>query len=113
MPYYLMLTKLTDAGRKTIREHPEPVEEINREIEQMAPDARVVSQWFLLGPYDFASIVQAPDNWHMSFIAMELGSRGILETLTMPALQIQDFITFMKAEGQVAYRRRKPSSASG
>ena len=33
MPDYLMLTKLTERGRKTIREHPERVEEVNREVE--------------------------------------------------------------------------------
>ena len=35
MPHYLMLTKLTELGRKTVREHPERVEEVNREVERM------------------------------------------------------------------------------
>lgn len=104
MPYYLMLTKLTERGRKTIREHPERILEVNREVESMGAEAKVVSQWSLLGPYDFATIVYAPDNWCMSFVALDLGSRGTVETLTMPALRIEDFISFMKAEDKAAHR---------
>ncbi len=97
MAYYLMLTKLTEQGRRTIRDNPDRIKEVNREIEGMASNAKVTAQWFLLGPYDFASIVEAPDNWNMSRIAMELGARGTVETLTMPALRIEDFITFMES----------------
>ena len=103
MAYYLMLTKLTEQGRRTIRDNPARIQEVNHEIEGMAPNVKVTAQWFLLGPYDFASIIDAPDNWNMSKIAMELGARGTVETLTMPALRIEDFITFMQqpaARGQ-------------
>ena len=105
MPHYLMLAKLTERGRKTIREHPERVEEVNREVERMVQGVHVLHQWFLLGPYDFATIIQAPDNWNASFIAMEMGSRGTVETLTMPAMNIEHFVTFMKAEDKAAHIR--------
>ena len=36
-------------------------------------------QWFLLDLYDFATIIQASDNWSANFIAMEMGSRGTVE----------------------------------
>ena len=96
MAYYLMLSKLTERGRRTVRDNPARIQEVNREVEGMASNAKVVAQWFLLGPYDFATIIEAPDNWHMSKIAMQLGSRGSIETLTMPALRVEDFITFMQ-----------------
>ena len=96
MAYYLMLSKLTERGRRTIRDNPARIQEVNREIEGMASNTKVTAQWFLLGPYDFATIIEAPDNWNMSKIAMELGARGTVETLTMPALRIEDFITFMQ-----------------
>ncbi|MBM3943120.1 MAG: GYD domain-containing protein [SAR202 cluster bacterium] len=105
MAYYLMLTKLTERGRKSLREHPERCQELNREIESMMDGVKVTAQWFLLGPYDFASIIQAPDNWNMSFIAMEIGSRGTVETLTMPAMRVEDFISFMRAEDKVSHIR--------
>ena len=97
MSYYLMLSKLTERGRRTIRDNPARIQEVTREVEGMASNAKVVAQWYLLGPYDFATIVEAPDNWNMSKIAMELGARGTMETLTMPALRTEDFITFMQS----------------
>jgi uncharacterized protein with GYD domain len=33
MSHYLMLIKLAERVRKTVREHPERVEEVNREVE--------------------------------------------------------------------------------
>ena len=105
MPHYLMLTKLTERGRKTVREHPERVQEVNQEVERMVQGVKVMQQWFLLGPYDFATMIQAPDNWNASFIAMEMGSRGTVETITMPAMRIEDFVTFMKAEDKATHIR--------
>ena len=105
MPHYLMLTKLTERGRKTVREHPERVQEVNQEVERMVQGVKVMQQWFLLGPYDFATMIQAPDNWSASFIAMEMGSRGTVETVTMPAMRMDDFVTFMRAEDKAAHIR--------
>ncbi len=98
MAYYLMLSKLTERGRRTIRDNPARIQEVNREVEGMASNAKVVAQWFLMGPYDFATIIEAPDNWTMSQITIQLGARGTMETLTMPAQRIEDFITFMQPE---------------
>src|SRR5438045_3796775 len=47
MATFIMLTRLTDEGARTIRARPEHVKEVNLEIEQMG--ARVVSQWAALG----------------------------------------------------------------
>jgi uncharacterized protein with GYD domain len=107
MAYYLMLSKLTDRGRKTVNENPGRIREVNQEVESMAPNAKVVAQWFLLGPYDFASIIEAPDNWNMSTIALELGARGTIETLTMPALRIEDFISFMESRERARQHRSR------
>jgi len=35
MATYVMLTNLTDEGRKTIRENPERIKEVNKEVEAM------------------------------------------------------------------------------
>jgi len=34
MPYYVILSTLTDEGRETLKEKPERVLEVNREIEK-------------------------------------------------------------------------------
>ena len=94
MPVYVMLTTLTDEGRKTIKEKPERIKEVNQEVEAMG--AKLMAQYALLGPYDFVNILDAPGNEAISKLAVELGSRGTLQTLTMAALDVDDFIASLK-----------------
>ena len=94
MPTYVMLTTLTDEGRKTIKNNPERIQDVNKEVEAMG--IRIVSQLSLLGPYDFINILDAPDNEAVVKLAVELGSRGTLQTLTMAAMPIEKLIETLK-----------------
>jgi len=94
MPVYIMLTTLTDEGRKTIKAKPERIKEVNREVEAMG--AKILAQYALLGPYDFANILEAPSNEAISRVAIELGSRGTLQTMTLAAMEMDEFIKVMK-----------------
>lgn len=95
MPYFVMLTKLTDDGRSTVKSKPSRIREVNKEVEEMGVE--IVAQYFLLGPYDFINILRAPDHWNVARVSMELGSRGTLEIMTMPAMGVDEFITYMEA----------------
>ena len=90
MPYYVMLTKLTEQGRKTIVKNPGRIWEVNREVEEMG--AKIVAQYGLLGPYDFINILDAPSNEVIARVAAQLGSRGTIEPLTMAALTMEELI---------------------
>lgn len=94
MPLYLMLTKLTEEGRKTIKSRPSRLKEVNKEVEKMGVE--ILAQYFLLGQYDFANILRAPDEWSIARVALELGARGTLETMTIPAMQIDDMIAYIE-----------------
>lgn len=96
MPMYVMLTNLTDEGRKTLKECPERIKDVNIEVEYMG--ANLISQYALMGPYDFVNILEAPDNETMSRIAVELGSRGTLQAMTLAAIPIDDFIRGLEKE---------------
>lgn len=96
MATYIMLSTLTDEGRGTIQERPERITEVNKEIEAMG--ARLVSQWAVLGPYDFVNIVEAPDNETIARLSVNLGSRGTVQFLTMPALDVDDFISALQRD---------------
>jgi len=89
-----MLTTLTDEGRKTITENPARIKEVNREVEAMG--AKVLAQYALLGPYDFVNIIEAPSNEAVSKVAITLGSRGTLQTMTMAAMDIDAFVGSLK-----------------
>jgi uncharacterized protein with GYD domain len=84
-----MLTTLTDEGRKTIKDNPKRIKQVNKEVEAMG--VKVIAQYALLGPYDFVNILEAPDNKTVSKVAVELGSRGTLQTMTMAAMPIDEF----------------------
>jgi len=90
MALYVMFTTLTDEGRKTIKDKPKRIKEVNKEVEAMG--VKIVAQYALLGLYDFINILEAPDNITVSKVAVELGSRGTLQTMTMPAMTLDEFI---------------------
>jgi uncharacterized protein with GYD domain len=94
MPVYVMLTNLTDEGRKTVKEKPERIKEVNREVEKMG--VKIISQYALLGGYDFVNLIEAPDNQAIAKVAVDLGSRGTLQTTTLPALTVDEFINMLK-----------------
>lgn len=95
MAVYVVLSRLTDEGRKTIKTKPERVKEVNEEISKMG--ARILHQFALLGEYDFLNILEAEDNATISKIMVDLGSRGTLETNTLSAIPIDDFLAGLKS----------------
>jgi uncharacterized protein with GYD domain len=94
MPIYVMLTNLTDEGRKTVKEKPERIKEVNKEVEKMG--VKILGQYALLGAYDFVNILEAPDNKVIARVAVELSSRGTLQTTTLAALSVDEFINMLK-----------------
>ena len=94
MSIYVMLTTLTDEGRKTVKENPQRIKDVNKEVEAMG--VKILAQYALLGQYDFINIIEAPNNEVISKVAVELGSRGTLHTLTLTAIDLDDFIATMK-----------------
>ena len=94
MATYVLLSTLTDEGRKTIKGRPERIQEVNKEIEAMG--AKVVDQYAVLGPYDFVSVVEAVDNEAVARISVELGARGTVQIMTLPAIPIPTFIERLK-----------------
>ena len=94
MAIYVLLSNLTDEGRKTLKERPERLKEVNQEVERMG--ARVLTQYAVLGSFDFVNIVEAPSNEVIARISVELGSRGTLQLTTMPAMSIDAFMQMIR-----------------
>jgi uncharacterized protein with GYD domain len=90
MPTYVMLTTLTPEGVQTVKNNPNRIREVNKEIESLG--ASVKAQWATLGQYDFVNVVEAPDEATMARVSMELGSRGTARYESLAAIPIDDFI---------------------
>ena len=94
MPIYILMSTLTDEGWKTVKDKPERIKEVNRELEKYG--VKVLYQYATLGPYDFVNVVDAPDNKTIAKISIELGSRGTIQIKSMPAIPIDEFIAAVK-----------------
>jgi uncharacterized protein with GYD domain len=91
MPLYVMLTRLTTEGRKSILNNPRRTFEVNKEVEQMG--AKVVAQYSVIGgTFDFLNVIEAPNNLVISRVASSLGARGTIEPTIMPAMNMQEYI---------------------
>ena len=90
MGLYIMLSTLSESGRKVLRERPGWIRKVNADVQRMG--ARVVSQYAVLGPYDFVSVIEAPDNATISRVSVELGARGGAAGMTMAAIPLDEFI---------------------
>jgi uncharacterized protein with GYD domain len=94
MGIYIMLSKLTPEGRKTIKERPGRIKEVDQELEAMG--MRVIKQYATLGPYDFINIVEARDNETVGKVSVDLCSRGTVEIMTLAAIPVEKFISSLK-----------------
>jgi uncharacterized protein with GYD domain len=89
MAVFIMLTKLTPNGVRTLKDNPGRVHEVNKEVEQLG--VKVLDQWATLGEYDFVSVLEADDERAMAKVSVELGSRGTTSNETMAAIPAEDF----------------------
>ena len=108
MARYLLLSTLTSEGRRTLHQYPERVGEVNKEI--AAFGCEVVDQYALLGPYDFVTVVEAPDNETIAHLSVDLGSRGSVSILTLPAIPLEAFLA--KLQGTEHLGRGETVSAA-
>ena len=94
MPTYILLSNLTDDGAKALKAKPKRLQEVNKEIERFG--AKVTAQYAVLGPYDFVSVVECPDNETIARVSVELASRGSIRLMTLAATPVANFIRTLK-----------------
>jgi uncharacterized protein with GYD domain len=97
MPTYVMLTTLGPDGWATVREHPERIREVTQEVEGMG--LKVLTQYALMGQYDFLNVIEAPDEATMARAAITLAARGTMRTTTFQAVSVDELVASLKSEG--------------
>ncbi|MDQ3960120.1 MAG: GYD domain-containing protein [Pseudomonadota bacterium] len=101
MAIYILLSTLTPEGRRTMHKNPDRLIEVNKEVEQFG--CKVLAQYAVLGPYDFVSIVEAPDNETAAHLSVDLGSRGTVSLITLPAMKVDAFVQKLKGPIQIGH----------
>ena len=94
MGIYILLSKLTPEGRKTLKERPHRIKEVDKELEKRG--VKVLDQFATLGQYDFVNIVDAPDNETIGEVSIDLCARGTVDIITLPAIPVDSLIELFK-----------------
>ena len=110
MAIFIMLSRLSPEGMQTLRNNPERIQEVNREIEGFG--ARVVQQYALLGPYDFITVLEAPDPETVARVSVELSSRATASYETLAAVPVEGFISRIRGEREDAQRAQQGTAES-
>lgn len=96
MAYYMQLVVLTDKGRSRFQENPEWIKELDKEIELMG--AKILTQYGLLGQFDFVNIIEAPSDEVAAKIAIRLSATGTVHPMTLAAIPLDNLIAALKKD---------------
>jgi uncharacterized protein with GYD domain len=96
---FVMLTTLSPEGGRTLHMHPDRVRLVDDEVTVMG--CRVVTQYALLGRFDFLTIIEAPDAETVAHLSLDLASRGTAHFETMEAIPLDAFIDKLKSHEQL------------
>jgi 1-acyl-sn-glycerol-3-phosphate acyltransferase len=93
MPLYVMLSQPTTEGLRNLRQNPDRLDEVKREIEAL--DVKVLHRYALPGELSFLTVVDAPNNLGAFRLAVERQSTGRVHTEILPALDLDLFIRLL------------------
>jgi len=92
---FIMLTRLTPEGGRTLANNPERVDVVNAEIGDFG--CSVVAQYATLGNYDFVTIIEAPDARTVARLSVNLSARGTIDITTLSAIPRAEFLDSLMA----------------
>jgi uncharacterized protein with GYD domain len=99
MPTYILLSSLTPRGSETLHKDPDRLDAVNKEIKDFG--CKVVTQYAVLGKYDFVTVIDAPDNETVAHLSVDLASRGTVRIITLPAIAVQELKRKLKGPKQM------------
>jgi uncharacterized protein with GYD domain len=89
MPTYLSLMRWTKEGVEKIKESPSRLEAGKKAVESAG--GKVVNFYMLMGEYDMALVVEAPDDATLARISLSLTSKGGVRTQTLRAFTEDEY----------------------
>ena len=101
MSTYVLLSSLTPEGRESLHKSPDRLGAVNEEIEKLG--CKVLTQFALMGPYDFLTIIDAPDNETVAHLVIDLGARKTVNIMSSPAIEIADLTAKLSGAEHLAH----------
>ncbi len=100
MGTYVLLSSLTPEGRESLHKSPDRLGAVNEEIEKLG--CKVLTQFALMGPYDFLTIIEGPDNETVAHLVIDLGARKTVNIMSSPAIEIADLMAKLSGAEHLA-----------
>ncbi len=100
MGTYVLLSSLTPEGRESLHKSPDRLGAVNEEIEKLG--CKVLTQYALMGPYDFLTIIEGPDNETVAHLVVDLGARKTVNIMSSPAIEIADLVAKLSSAEHLA-----------
>lgn len=92
MATYILVTKLTPEALQNLDKIEDNGQRWKRAIEEKCPEVRFLSHYSVLGPYDFLSIYEAPNERVASRVSLISMSLGAQKAESWTAVPYHDFI---------------------
>ncbi len=95
MPSYLVLGNYTEQGIRDIKDSPNRLQEAKQAAE--AAGGRLIFFYLTMGQYDFASVVELPNDEMAATILLKLGGQGNMRTTTLKAFTEDEYRSIIAA----------------
>jgi len=89
MPSYLILANYTDQGIRNIKQSSQRLEAVKQAAQQAG--GRMVFFYLTMGQYDFAALVELPNDEVAARLLLTVGSQGNVRTTTLRAFQETEY----------------------
>jgi uncharacterized protein with GYD domain len=89
MPLYVTLYKLTDQGRRSIKESPKRMRETISRIEKI-PGVKIHQALYTSGRYDIVVVSEAPNEQAANTVALSIMTAGNVVGETLHAYSVDD-----------------------
>ena len=87
MSLYFLMGTSTSSGRRRLRDNPDLIVESIRDCHCEGAD--ILSQYAVLGQYDFVMLAEADDNDAVARLSLEMSVLAGLQIETLPAIAIR------------------------
>jgi len=96
MATYILMTKLAPEVAKKMKERAKIGQKWIDAVKKRCPEVHFISHYALLGPYDFLSIYEAPNEEIAAKVSMISLATGALEAQSLTAIPYKRFLELTK-----------------
>jgi uncharacterized protein with GYD domain len=96
MPTYILMTKLSPELAKDVKQRAAHGRAWMERVKKDCPDVKFLSHYFLLGPYDFIDIYEAPNEEIATKVSMISMAEGAVAAESWTAIPYKRFLELVK-----------------